>query len=55
MKLTNKQKKAIRKELLFYCESLLMAKEDEYSGYPDILRSLNNRDIMKYCEKVLRC
>ncbi len=53
MKLTNKQKLAIRNQLFYYSESILLAKDDEASGCPDILRSLDDQTITDYCLKVL--
>ena len=52
MKLTNKEKRAIRQALYLQIENLLFAISDPDRGYDD-LRHLDNDDIALYCEKIV--
>lgn len=52
MKLTNKDKQAIRQALYHQIENLLMAASDQYSGL-DNLNHLDSLSIATYCYKIV--
>ena len=53
MKLTNKDKQAIRQALFLQIDTLLFAASDPMNSLYDDLKHLDNNDIALYCYKIV--